>query len=316
MPQFQRQRFHCEITVRQLAHANHFSGVEDIIEHQKHYPDIRNEYFVARLILLFGKAKMYDNARKLFDEMPQLNCPRSVFSFNALLEACLKSERYDKIGGLFNKLPQKLSIEPDLVSNNTAIKALYKEGSLDSAVYFMDEMEKHEIKPNIVTCTNEVSEAIQFFKEIVNKGFKPDTFSYNAMIKMYVAQRNLKEAKMWYEKMMQNGCLPDYATFTMLITLACDANNFDVALVGILTQRRFEKGKGKFVRSAGTLHEEKHGSGARNFVRSAEILQEESMAQKKPRASADRDQRAEKSAAIDTQVPPPSGLDLLLQPKQ
>lgn len=34
---------------------------------------------------------------------------------------------------------------------------------------------------------------------------------------------------MWYEKMMQNGCLPDYATFTMLIALACDAKNFDVA---------------------------------------------------------------------------------------
>jgi len=39
-----------------------------------------------------------------------------------------------------------------------------------------------------------------------------------------------------------------------------------------------EKGKGKFVRSVGTLNEEKHGSEARNFIRSAEILQKESMA--------------------------------------
>ncbi|XP_015065338.1 pentatricopeptide repeat-containing protein At3g13160, mitochondrial-like [Solanum pennellii] len=171
---------------------------------------------------------MDHHARKLFDEMPQLSCPRTVFSFNVLLEAYLKSEKYDEIGGLFRELPPKLSIEPDLVSYTTAIKALCTAGLLDSAVYLMDEIENHGIKPNIVTCNtlltafyerkrfseaeslwammekrniipdlcshniklislvkaNEVSKAIQFFDEIVNKGFKPDNFSYSAMIKM------------------------------------------------------------------------------------------------------------------------------------
>lgn len=187
---------------------------------KKKYPDIRNEAFVARLILLYGRAKMDHRARKLFDEMPHLNCPRTVFSFNALLEAYLKSEKYDEIGGLFRELPPKLSIQPDLVSYATAIKALCRAGLLDSAVYLMDEIENHGIKPNIVTCNtsltafyerkrfseaenlwammekrniipdlcshniklislvkaNEVSKAIQFFDETVNKGFKPDKF--------------------------------------------------------------------------------------------------------------------------------------------
>ncbi|XP_060193587.1 small ribosomal subunit protein mS78 (rPPR3a)-like, partial [Lycium barbarum] len=263
-PNFRRECFHYETAIRQLIKAKHFSGIIDIIEHQKRYPDIRNESFV----------KMYTHARQLFDEMPQLNCPRTVFSFNALLEAYLKSERYNKIADLFRELPTKLSIEPDIVSYNTAIKALCKVGSLDSAVYLMDEIENHGIKLNTVTCNtllsafhenkrfteaeslwimmekrnivpnlcsyniklislvkaNEVSKAIQFFEEIVSKGFKPDPFSYSAMIKMCVRVRNLEDAKMWYEKMMQSGCLPDYKLFTTLTTFACSAHDFDFAL--------------------------------------------------------------------------------------
>ncbi|XP_060176392.1 small ribosomal subunit protein mS79 (rPPR3b)-like [Lycium barbarum] len=240
-PSFRRWRPNYEIAIHRLAKANHFSGIEEVIEHLKHYPEIRDESFVAGLIRLYGKAKMYDHARKLFDEMPQLDCPpRSVYSFNALLTSCITSERYDKIGGLFRELPEKLSIEPNLMSYNLAMKALCKVGSLDSAVLLMDEIEKHGIKPDIVTCNtllsafyesglseaenlwimmekknivpdicshnirlrgsikvNGVSKALQFFEEIINKGLKPNKFIYNTMIKMYVDEGNLDQAKMW-----------------------------------------------------------------------------------------------------------------------
>nr|XP_009793503.1 PREDICTED: pentatricopeptide repeat-containing protein At1g55890, mitochondrial-like [Nicotiana sylvestris]XP_016503565.1 PREDICTED: pentatricopeptide repeat-containing protein At1g55890, mitochondrial-like [Nicotiana tabacum] len=187
-PKFRREgRVHYELAVHRLAKAYHFSGIEEIIEHQK------------------------------------------------------RSERYDEIGGLFRELPAKLSIEPNLLSYNLAIKALCKAGSFDSAVLLMDEIEKNGIKPNTVTCNtllialyesqriseaenlwvvmenrniipdlcsynirlrslakvNEVSKAIQFFEEIVKKGFKPDKFSYNTMIRMYIDEGNLEEAKMW-----------------------------------------------------------------------------------------------------------------------
>lgn len=151
-PKFRQKRFQYVTAIRQLTEAKHFSGIIDIIEHQKNCADIRNEGFVVRLITLYGQAKMDHHARKLFDEMPQLNCPRTVFSFNALLEAYFKSDKYDKIDSLFHELPPKLSIKPDLVSYNTGIKALCRAGLLDSSVYLMDEIENHGIKPNIVTC--------------------------------------------------------------------------------------------------------------------------------------------------------------------
>ncbi|GFY88974.1 hypothetical protein Acr_06g0009140 [Actinidia rufa] len=42
--------------VRRLAAAQKLSDIEDIIEHQKKYPDITNEGFAVRLICLYGKS--------------------------------------------------------------------------------------------------------------------------------------------------------------------------------------------------------------------------------------------------------------------
>nr|XP_009591744.1 pentatricopeptide repeat-containing protein At3g13160, mitochondrial-like [Nicotiana tomentosiformis] len=201
-------------------------------------PDICNEYFVARLILLYGKAKMYSNARKLFDEMPQLNCPRTVFSFNALLEACLKSERYDKIGGLFRELPQKLSIEPDLVSYNTAIKALCKAGSLDCALYFMDEMEKHEIKPNIVTCntllnafhkSKRFSAAENLWAVMEKRHIVPDLYSYNIKLNGLVKANVVSEAIQFFEEIVHKGFKPDTFSYNAIIKMCVAERNLEEA---------------------------------------------------------------------------------------
>lgn len=94
-----------EDTVRRLAGARRFRWIRDILEHQKQYSDISNEGFSARLISLYGKSGMTKHARKVFDEMPQRNCSRTVLSLNALLAAYLHSHKYDVVQELFRDLP-------------------------------------------------------------------------------------------------------------------------------------------------------------------------------------------------------------------
>nr|XP_009588844.1 pentatricopeptide repeat-containing protein At1g55890, mitochondrial-like [Nicotiana tomentosiformis] len=190
---------------------------------------------------------MYKHARKLFDEMPNLKCQRTVYAFNALLEACVRAEKYDTMRELFQELSEELSIERDVVSYNTLIKALCKSGSLDSAVSVMDEMENQGIKPDKVTFNTLlkayheckkfseaedlwVNEAIELFEEMGKKDIIPNTLSYNTIIKMFVDDRNLEEAKRWYDKMAENEHYPDNATFGMLIHFACDKDDLDFAL--------------------------------------------------------------------------------------
>ncbi|PHT29940.1 hypothetical protein CQW23_30439 [Capsicum baccatum] len=235
-PQFRRNRFHYETAVRQLTEAKHFSGIIDIIEHQKNYPDIRNEYFVVRLILLYGKVKMDHRARNLFDEMPQLNCPRTVFSFNALLEAYLKSEKYHKIGDLFRELPSKLSIEPDLVSYNTAIKAMCKASWLDSAVYLMDEIESRGIKPNIVTCNTllnafyenrRFSEADNLWDMMEKKNIIPNLCSFNIKLTSLVIANEVSKANQFFDEIVNKGFKPDAFSYNTMIKMGITQGNLE-----------------------------------------------------------------------------------------
>jgi pentatricopeptide repeat protein len=83
------------------------------------------------------------------NEMPDQNCRIRVLSLNALLG--VNSKKFDFVDGLFKELPKKLSIEPDLISYNTVIKAFCQMGSFDSAVLLLDEMENKGLEPNLFT---------------------------------------------------------------------------------------------------------------------------------------------------------------------
>nr|XP_016447583.1 PREDICTED: pentatricopeptide repeat-containing protein At1g55890, mitochondrial-like [Nicotiana tabacum] len=238
-PKFRREgRGYYELAIHRLARAKHFSGIEEIIEHQKHYPDIRHEPFVRLLILLYGKARMFDHARKLFDEMPQLNCQRSVFTFNALLESCIRSERYDEIGELFRELPAKLEIEPNVVSYNLAIKALCKAGSLDSALLLMDVIEKHGIKPNIVTCntllnalygSQRFAEAENLWIVMENRNIVPDLCSYNIRLRGLIKVHEVSKAIQFFEEIINKGFKPDKFSYNTMITMCVDEGNLEEA---------------------------------------------------------------------------------------
>ncbi|XP_017978085.1 PREDICTED: pentatricopeptide repeat-containing protein At1g55890, mitochondrial [Theobroma cacao] len=259
-----------EGTVRRLASAGRFRWIEEILEEQKKYKDISKEGFAARLIHLYGKSGMFEQAYKMFDEMPN----RGLLSFNALIGACVNAKKFDKVNGFFKELPEKLSIEPDLVSYNTVIKAFCEMGSLDSASLILDEMEKKGVKPDLITFNTllnglfkngkfvdgekiwgkmlennvepdirsynakllglviekRMEEAVKFVEEMRSKGVKPDVFTFNHMIRGYVNEVKLEEAKGWYGQMGKSDCAPDKLTFTMLVPFLCEKGDLGFAM--------------------------------------------------------------------------------------
>ncbi|CAA7040118.1 unnamed protein product [Microthlaspi erraticum] len=59
-----------------------FEWIEEILEEQKKYHNMSKEGFIVRIINLYGQAGMFEHAQKVFDEMPERNCKRTVLSFN------------------------------------------------------------------------------------------------------------------------------------------------------------------------------------------------------------------------------------------
>lgn len=223
---FRAKRSVYKTAVLRLARAGQFSHIHDILQHQKQYPDIKNEYFTTRLIILYGQAKMLDHALQLFDEMPHINCPRTVISFNALLAACFPSENMDKVIELFHKLPAELSIEPDVISYTSAIKAFCKKGLFDRAVSLLEAMAEKGIAPNAVTFEALLTESYHggrflegenAWRLMKEKMVEPDLRCYSSRIHGFVSEKRLSEAVETMKELEQKGLQGCSYTYNLLI---------------------------------------------------------------------------------------------------
>ncbi|CAI9754457.1 unnamed protein product [Fraxinus pennsylvanica] len=85
-----------ESTVHRPNSTKRFKWIEEILKHQKQFKhDISKENFSIRLVKLYGQSDMFENVKKVFNEMSERNCERSVKSVNALLLACVNSRKLE-----------------------------------------------------------------------------------------------------------------------------------------------------------------------------------------------------------------------------
>ncbi|CAK7350835.1 unnamed protein product [Dovyalis caffra] len=213
-------------TIRRLAAARKLHYVEEILEDQKKYKDISKEGFNARLITLYGSVRMFDNARKVFEEMLERKCDVTVLSFNALLGACVNSKKFDEAEGLFKGFSKDLEIEPDLISYNTILKAYCEMGSLDSAVLLLDEMEKKGLEPDLITFNTllfgfyvkgRFVDGENIWKQMKEKNVKPDRYSYNAKLLGLTLDKRMEDAVKVVEEMKSEGIELNTVSYNALI---------------------------------------------------------------------------------------------------
>ncbi|XP_042486654.1 pentatricopeptide repeat-containing protein At1g55890, mitochondrial-like [Macadamia integrifolia] len=237
-------RFRCrhriyEVTVRRLALAKRFSCIEEILEDQKKYNDICSEGFAIRLISLYGKSGMFNQASQTFNQLPELKCPRTVKSFNALLSACVDTKNYEKAEPLFRELPSSLSIEPNLYSYNIMIRVYCEMGSLDSAISVLDEMEKSGVSPSLITFNfllngfyekNRFSDGEAIWARMENNNLVPDIRSFNAKLRGLVLGGKTLEVVELVKELETKGPKPDIHSFNALIKGLCNDGDLEVAM--------------------------------------------------------------------------------------
>ncbi|KAF3451621.1 hypothetical protein FNV43_RR07716 [Rhamnella rubrinervis] len=225
-------------TVRRLAAAKKFSMIEEILEAQKKYKDITNEGFSIRLIGLYGKSGMLEHAHKLFDELPELNCERTVRSFNALLTAYVNAKKFDKVVEIFHELPSTVSIESDVISYNIVIHAFCEMGSLDSAISTFDALESKGIEPDLITFNTLLNalyrdqrclEGERIWDMMESKGIVPDVRSYNSRLRGLVYDNRILEAVELVGEMESKGIKPDTFSYAALIKGFCSEGNLKEA---------------------------------------------------------------------------------------
>ncbi|KAL5731049.1 hypothetical protein ACHQM5_003811 [Ranunculus cassubicifolius] len=236
--QFRGKQRVYEHTVLRLASAKKFSEVNDILDHHKKYEDITREGFTSRLISLYGKAGMVDNAYKLFDEMSQLKCERSVKSFNAVLQAYVQGKEFSKVEKLFREVPARLGIAPDRRSYNVLARALCEMKNMESAEGLLDEMVSKGVQPDLITYNTIMHgfysdgrfvDGERIWGRMEKSGVAPDMVSFNSKLAGLIRLRKIGEAQKLLKELKKRGKDANVITYNTLITWFCNEGDLDKA---------------------------------------------------------------------------------------
>ena len=105
-----------------------------------------------------------------------------VATYNVLLQACERQDKFDIIERLIQQMPM-LGVEPNLVNYNTGMRALCRGGEVTKARAMLGTMRERNVKPSFSTyraaingsCTGgHIDLAVSFLDEMKAEGFTPD----------------------------------------------------------------------------------------------------------------------------------------------
>nr|UPT49369.1 pentatricopeptide repeat protein AaPPR339 [Agave angustifolia]UPT49952.1 pentatricopeptide repeat protein AaPPR1568 [Agave angustifolia] len=235
-------RFRCrhriyDSAVGRLSAARRYDSVKEILDFQKQFrDDFKREGFGIRLISLYGKAEMVDDAKRTFDELEELGCPRTVKSFNALLTVFAECGLFERVMEAFEKAPD--SITPNGISYNILIKALCDKGDLDAALKLLDTMEEKGFSPGLVTYNillnafygnARFSDAENVWDRMKKEKIEPDIKSFNAKMRGLASEGKMAEAVELVNELKRLKLKPDIFTFNALIKGFCKDGNLEEA---------------------------------------------------------------------------------------
>ncbi|CAK7355592.1 unnamed protein product [Dovyalis caffra] len=170
---------------------------------------------------------------------------------NSFLKSYTSISTLDDSISLLNHMIKSLpSLSPDRSTYHVLLSQSCKEpdSSLSSAQKVLNLMVNNGFEPNQVTvdvavrslCSvGKVEDAVLLVKEFSSKHSKPDTFTYNFLVKCLCKSRILNNVYSFIDEMKNSFDInPDLVTYTILIDNVCNAKNIREAdrLVGVLKE--------------------------------------------------------------------------------
>ncbi|OMO64916.1 hypothetical protein COLO4_31729 [Corchorus olitorius] len=237
-PASRLDRINFTLAISKLSQGNHFQAIDTFLHELRSRPDLRNEHFASHTLILYGQAKMLNNAVTAFDEFYKEELCRSSKSLNALVLAAILAKDYKEAKRIYVEFPQRYGIEPDLETHNTAIRAMCESGSSSSAYSVLTDMKSKGIHPNATTFGTllsgfyreekfeEVGNVLNLMKEY---GIPIGVNIYNIRILSLCKLKRSNEAKALLEGMLSKGLKPYSVTYTHLIHGFCKEGDLEEA---------------------------------------------------------------------------------------
>ncbi|KAJ4726473.1 Pentatricopeptide repeat [Melia azedarach] len=224
---FRYNHLHYDLIITKLGRAKMFDEMQQVLYQLKHDTRVTPEETIfCNVINFYGRVRLLEQARQMFDEMPSFNVHRTVKSFNTLLNVLLKCGEFDKMWEVFESMEKCVS--PDACSYNILIHRCVVSGRLGHAWRVFGEMIKRGLKPTVVTfgtliyalCLDSRLEEALKLKEDMMRVFKvrPNAHVFASLIKALCGVGELSLALKFKEQMMRNKIDLDSAIYNTLIS--------------------------------------------------------------------------------------------------
>lgn len=173
-------------------------------------PRLPNTY--SALIDLYGKAGRLNDAVDVFSEMLQSGVATDTVTFNTMIFTCGSHGRLSEAEALLGRM-EKTGVFPDTKTYNILLSLYASEGNIEAALRCYRKIRQEGLYPDTVTyravfhvlCQrNMVQEAEAVLKEMDKYGKHIDEQSLPVLMKMYVNEGLLDQAKTLFDKFHMN----------------------------------------------------------------------------------------------------------------
>ncbi|KAI3474826.1 hypothetical protein Pfo_030137 [Paulownia fortunei] len=200
------------------------------------------------MINVFGKAKLFREARSLISEMRMAGVMPDTVSYSTLLTMYVENQKeikclldlttcnimIDVYGQLdmakeADKLfwrMRKIGIEPNVVSYNTLLRVYGDAELFGEAIHLFRLMQRKDIEQNVVTYntmimiygkTLEHEKANNLIQEMHSRGIEPNAITYSTIISIWGKVGKLDRAAMLFQKLRSSGIEIDQVLYQTMI---------------------------------------------------------------------------------------------------
>ncbi|XP_022005984.1 pentatricopeptide repeat-containing protein At2g37230 [Helianthus annuus] len=183
------------------------------------------------VLLINGYAKsnrkwdVVKNCVKIFMKMEELGVPRTIKSYNPLLDVIIINKKYTMAEKYFDKMLSD-GIVPTQHTYTLMISGFCRSSKVETANRYFEDMKSRNLSPDFVVYNIMISGYVQVKKmeeaekvlvEMKGRGIEPLLVTYNSMINGYVKVRRLGDAEKVVAEMKARNVEPNLITYNTLI---------------------------------------------------------------------------------------------------
>ncbi|KAJ0724265.1 putative tetratricopeptide-like helical domain superfamily [Helianthus annuus] len=182
-------------------------------------------FVASSLVDMYGKCGALEDARKVFDKMPE----RNVVTWNSLMVSYSQNGMYEEAVRVFADMRNE-DVQPTVVTmvsflSATANLCAVEEGKQGHSIAVLNGLDEGNIVGtsliNLYSKTGLVKDAEKVFRKMVKK----DVVAWNLMVSCYVQDKDIEKTLNLCSDMLLNGLKFDSVTMTLIATGAGDSQN-------------------------------------------------------------------------------------------